>query len=424
MKIISKILTNGYTTLVSAVLAVIVGIVFPAVGNSLKPFSDMFLTLISISVIPIIFSSVTCSIIKMITSKLNEITVSKIIFTFIGALVFSGIIGLVVGMVSNLGSSVKDSEVVSNMIFQDVQKSIAELSIYEPLSSLKKFSFSDFLSSLLPKNPFAAFADGNIIQILSISILVGVAVAHLEVPKQEMTLRYLGVLMQSFKRVLKIPTKILPIGMFLLLSSNLSKIKINDLLAMKYFCLSALTCFAVIILAALLILFIYSPIGIKQSLKSLKETIIVAFSTCSNQATLPFLTVTLREKFKLPEQGVDLAIPLGITMCRVSNVAYYAFVSIFIASIYNEPLSIYEYGFVVFGAIVTSFAASGASGVIAISMISIILDPLNLPMESILVVLVAVDPIIDPFRTVTSLIMNAAVSCFIINKNRRKVSCA
>ena len=309
------------------------------------------------------------------------------------------------------------------MIFQDVQNSIAELSIFDNIDTLQKFSFADFLSTLLPKNPFAAFAEGNIIQILSVSILVGFAIAHLDSQKREISTRSLTVLMQSFKKILRIPTKILPIGMFCLLASNISKVNFEDMLAMTHFISSAFTAFCVLILLALFIFAIYSPIGFFKSIKSIKEAIIIAFSTCSNQATMPFLITALRDKFRLAEQEVDLAIPLGITMCRAGNVAYYAFVSIFVASVYNQPLSIYEQGFIILGAIMTSFASSGANGIIAISMISIIMDPLNLPLDSIILILITVDPIIEPLRTITSLIMNAAVSCFIINGKRRRVQC-
>ena len=423
MRIITKILGSGYTTLISAVLAVFVGIEFPELGKSFKPLSDIFLTLISISIIPIIFSSVTSSVVRMLSNKLEEITAQKIILIFTASLFIAGVIGLLTGIIMNPGEKVMSSEVITNMIFQDVQNSVEELSIFEPFSALQKFSFADFIASLLPINPFAAFAEGNIIQILSVSILVGGALAHLDEQKRNTALNSLGTLMQSFKGILRIPTKILPLGMFFLLSSNISKVKFNDLLAMKYFILSAVIAFSVLLIIAILIIARYSPVGLKRSIIGIKESVIVAFSTCSNQATLPFLIASLRDKFKLPEQAVDLAIPLGITMCRVSNVAYYAFVSIFIASVYNQPLSIYEQGFIILGAVMTSFASSGANGVIAISMISIILDPLNLPMDSIILILVAVDPIVDPYRTVSSLIMNAAISCFIINKKRKRVPC-
>ena len=167
MRIITKILGSGYTTLVSAILAILVGIGFPELGKSFKPLSDIFLTLISISIIPIIFSSVTSSVVRMLSNKLEEITAQKIILIFTASLFVAGVIGLLTGIVMNPGEKVMSSEVITNMIFQDVQNSVDELSIFEPFSALQKFSFADFIASLLPINPFAAFAEGNIIQILS-----------------------------------------------------------------------------------------------------------------------------------------------------------------------------------------------------------------------------------------------------------------
>lgn len=413
----SKFLGSGYTTLLCALAAIVFGLTFPEVAKEFKPFSQIFLTMISLTVIPIIFASVTCSIIKIMTSNNKNIKISNIVFTFLIAFIISGIIGVLMGTLIN-SKDVTNSEIVSKMIFQDMQKSIAELSIDEPFSNLKKFNFWDFFMTLLPKNPFEAFAKGNVIQIITLSILVGVAVAALDKFKREITLTSLGVLMSSFKAILKIPTKILPIGIFFLLSSSLSEIDLDVLFSMKSSCLYSGLGFLLINIIALGVFYLYSPIGLKNSILSLKESIIVAFSTCSNQATVPFLISSLSNKFNLPNSAVDLSIPLGVTMSRVSNVAYYALVTIFIASIYNEPLSIMQYGFVVFGAILTSFAASGTSGVIAITMITIILDPLNLPIGSILILLVVIDSIIDPFRTVTSLIMNAALSCFVINRKR------
>jgi len=415
----SKILGSGYTTLLCALAAIFFGLSFPNIAEQFTPFSQIFLTMISLTVIPIIFASVTCSIIKIMTSHNQNIKISNIVFIFLIALVISGIIGTFMGMLIN-SNDVTNSEIISKMIFQDMQKSIAELSIDEPFSNLKKFNFSDFFMTLLPKNPFEAFAKGNVIQIITLSILVGVAVAALDKLKREITLTSLGVLMSSFKAILKIPTKILPIGIFFLLSSSLSQIDLKVLFSMKSFCLYSGFGFLFINIIALGIFYFYSPIGLKNSILALKESIIVAFSTCSNQATVPFLISSLSNKFKLPNSAVDLSIPLGVTMCRVSNVAYYALVTIFVASIYNEPLTLMQYGFVVFGAILTSFAASGTSGVIAITMITIILDPLDLPIGSILILLVVIDPIVDPFRTVTSLIMNAALSCLVINRRKHQ----
>ena len=418
MNLISQILNNGYTTLVVAILAIFVAGNFPEFGKSLTVFGDIFLTLISISIIPIIFSSITCSIVQMLSNNCSKISISKIIFTFSAVLFLAGIIGISVGIISNPTARIMNSDTISTVLFSNLKNAIAELSIYDPISSIKNLSLSDFLSTLLPKNPFAAFAQGNIIQIISLSILCGIAIANLDTSKKETAVNNLTILMQSFKKILKIPTKILPLGMFFVIASSISKTDINDILAMKYFIFMTMLAFSVLVLIALLLFVIYSPIGLFDSVRAIRESVFVAFSTCSNQATLPFLITSLKEKFKLPEQSVNVSLPLGVTMCRVSNVAYYAFVSIFIAQIYNQPLSIYEYGFIALGAIITSFSSSGVNGIIAISMISIIMDPLNLPIDAIIVILIAIDPIIDPFRTITSLVMNAALSCLIINSKR------
>ncbi len=414
-----KLLDSGYTTICTSLLAIFIGFYFPNIGVKFKPFSDIFLHLISLSVIPIIFSSVTSSIINLISDRSQGIKILRVIYIFLIALTISAIIGIVTCLLFNPGKDVANSKLVADMIFQDIGKNIPIMSIFDDFTNINKFSFSNFLTTLLPSNPFESFANGNVIQILTISIIVGVASAALDKEKQESMLKCLSILLSSFKRVLQIPTKILPIGIFFLLSSSLSAIGLDVLLSMKIFCISATVCFLFIYIISLLIMYLYSPIGIVKSMSALKEAMTIAFSTCSNQATLPFLTNALVSSFNLPEKAVNLCIPLGVTICRVSNAAYFAFVTIFVVSIYNEPLSSFQYVMIVFNSILASLASSGASGMVAIGMVSIILDPLNLPVTAILIILVVVDPIINPIRTVTSLIMNASLSCAVINKRKK-----
>ncbi|MDR2075059.1 MAG: dicarboxylate/amino acid:cation symporter [Holosporales bacterium] len=414
------VLGSGYVTLLSAVCAGITGIMLPGFGRILQPFGEIFLVLISVSVIPITFSSVTLSVINIISANTIKIKISRIIFLFTVALVVASIIGIVCGVIFETDNDISKSKFISNLIFQEAKKSILVAKINDILDFSKNFNFTDFLKTLLPKNPFEAFAKGNVIQILSVSVLIGISVSVLNHQIQTATKKFLNILLDVFRSVLNLSTKILPVGIFLLISSNLSYISIDILWAMKKFCLSAGVSFLSIVLIALLLICIYSPVGLLKSISALKNPIIIAFSTCSNQATLPFLISSLTKEFKLSIKAVDLAIPLGVIMCRTGNAAYYAFVAVFMSFLYNEPLSFSQYEFIVFGAILTSLAASGATGIIAITMISIILDPLNLPMGSVAVVLIVVEPILDPIRTVTSLIMNAALSCVVVNSSRKR----
>jgi proton glutamate symport protein len=412
--------SNGLLTVCVLLIAITTGITFPEFGKSVKPLSEIFLTLIFIPVIPIIFSSVTCNIAKMLCDKSCEFKMSKAILVFILALLLAGIIGCAISIFMNPGDTLSKFDEISNMTFQDMQKSMLTLSFTDPFDSNQKFSLSDFIRTLVPKNPFEAFAAGNVIQILFLSILCGIAFSALDKKKRTSTLEALDVMMLAFKKVLDIPIKVLPLGLFFTITSSVATIDPHILISMKDFYISVILSFLCLIVIAVVLLCIYSPIKITKTLMELKTPSIVAFSTCSNQATIPFLVSTLVKGFELDEDSVNIEIPLGVIMCRVGNVAYYAFISVFIATLYSEPLSIYQFAFIVAGSVVVSFAATGVSGIIAIGMISMILDPLNLPLESMLTLLIIVDPMIDPFRTVTSLVTNAALSCLVINKSKSK----
>lgn len=419
---ISKFLGSGYAILLSTVCAIEIGTFFPDAGDFVRPIGELFLTFISLSVIPIIFASVTGSIIQLISSPPSGISILRVISTFLLGLFLAAITGIGIGIILNPSQAVLGSELISDMITQNIFNSIDEISLSDPVGLLRKFSFSDFLTNLLPSNPFKAFSDGNILQILSISVLVGIAMANLDKRKIRHSLAFLNIISSLFKRILQFQTNLLPIGLFCTLTSSLSGISIDSILSMWNFCVCAVIIFTLIFLIAACIFHIYSPIGLIKSIVALKKPLTVAFSTCSNQVTLPFLTASLSKRFKLSESAVEMALPLGITMCRVGATAYYAFVTIFVMELYSEPLTVFQMMFIVFGAITMSFAASGATGIAAITMISMILNPLDLSLDSILFILIAVDPLIDPFRTIASSIMNAAFSCIVINKQRRRIA--
>jgi proton glutamate symport protein len=78
--------------------------------------------------------------------------------------------------------------------------------------------------------------------------------------------------------------------------------------------------------------------------------------------------------------------------------------------------------FVLFGAMLAGVAATGAPGVAALSMISIILVPLGLPVEVAIILLVAIDPIVDPILTVVNVQGNAATTALLAGKPEPEVA--
>ncbi|MDR2598575.1 MAG: dicarboxylate/amino acid:cation symporter, partial [Holosporales bacterium] len=204
-------------TILAVCLAVVTVTAFPNFGIIAKPFGEMFLTFISISIIPIIFSSVTTCIIGLASGNNESVKIKRLVSIIFAALIIASIIGVFICILMDPGKSVKNSKLISDLVMNDMLNSISKISLTEPLKSLHKFQFTDFLTSLFPQNLFRAFAEGNIIQILSISILIGIAISRLNSRMIKYSAMTLDIIMSSFKSILEFQIKILPLGLFFIL---------------------------------------------------------------------------------------------------------------------------------------------------------------------------------------------------------------
>ena len=150
-----------------------------------------------------------------------------------------------------------------------------------------------------------------------------------------------------------------------------------------------------------------------RSVGALKEAMFVAFGTSSSFAAIPAALRGLKDGLKLDRSVVDLAMPLGITLNPPGSVFHFAIATLFLSNLYGIHLDVGQMIFVVLGAMLAGVAASGAPGIAALTMISIILVPLGLPVEVAIILLVAIDPIVDPILTVVNVVGNAAMTALL-----------
>ncbi|MDF2981711.1 MAG: sodium:dicarboxylate symporter, partial [Devosia sp.] len=156
------------------------------------------------------------------------------------------------------------------------------------------------------------------------------------------------------------------------------------------------------------------------TLGAMRETVVVAFGTSSSYASIPSALRGLKEGLRLDRRVVDLALPLGITLNPPGSTFHFALATLFLANLYGLALDPSQMVFVLFGAMLAGVAATGAPGVAALSMISIILVPLGLPVEVAIILLVAIDPIVDPILTVVNVQGNAATTALLAGRPERE----
>jgi hypothetical protein len=99
-------------------------------------------------------------------------------------------------------------------------------------------------------------------------------------------------------------------------------------------------------------------------------------------------------------------------------VFYFAVAVFFVIQIYGMEPAFAQYATIFLGVIFAGTATAGASGIVTLSVISIVLSPLNLPVEAVLVIFMAIDPIIDPFRTFLLVYGNITATTLIAGKKK------
>ena len=145
----------------------------------------------------------------------------------------------------------------------------------------------------------------------------------------------------------------------------------------------------------------------------IKEPLLLAFTTQSSLACLPSAIDSLTNELRFESKSTNVVLPLAITLCRFGPIAYFAIATIFVSSLYQAPLGFGSILILIAGSIFAGMATSGLSGVLTLTMLSIVLSPLGLPIDAVLVLLIAIDPLINPFRTLTIVGISITVSCFI-----------
>jgi proton glutamate symport protein len=269
----------------------------------------------------------------------------------------------------------------------------------------------------VPENIFSALTTGSSLKVLFFAILFGTAIGSLSKSGSQTLISSLDSIYQAFSTMVKWLMLFLPFGLLGLIAHDVSKVGLPVLMAMIKFVPIALLGF--------LVLFIVSTLIMRQRTGSLttpflalKETAMMALGTGNALACLPSAIGAMHEKMGYDKKSVDLLVPLTFTICRTGPTLYFALATLFVAQLYKVDLGVSGIMTVILGSIFAGLATAGASGVILLSMLSLVLAPLNLPVEAVLVLFIVIDPIIGPFRVLAIVHTSCAIITLILPKQK------
>jgi Na+/H+-dicarboxylate symporter len=386
--------------LLGMVLGIVVGTVCHAtldqvqatqVGASLSIVTDVFLRLIKMIIAPLVFATLIAGIANMgVGAQLGRIGARTVLW-FLGASIISLVLGVVLVTLLHPGTGLSLPLPPENA-HSDIQASA--------------LSFKDFVTHVFPRSIIEAMAANEILQIVVFSVFMGVALASLG----ERTAGIVVLAEQLVEVMLKITGYVMlvaPFAVFAALASIIAQNGLGILLTYSKFILSFY--FALLVLWVVIAAFGSLVIGrrVVPLIASMRDPILVAFSTASSEAAFPRILDQLR-RFGVPRRIGGFVLPLGYSFNLDGSMMYCTFATLFIAQVYGVELTLAQQATMLLILLVTS---KGIAGVPRASLVVIAatLAYFNLP-EAGLVLIFAVDQFLDMGRSATNVIGNAVAA--------------
>jgi Na+/H+-dicarboxylate symporter len=361
------------------------------VASHLSIITDVFLRLIKMVIAPLVFSTLVAGIANMgVGAQLGRIGLRTVLW-FIGASVISLLLGLVLVNVLQPGSG----------LGLPLPPEGTHSTIQAGALTLK-----DFVTHVFPRSIIEAMSTNEILQIVVFSLFMGVALASLG----ERAAGIVVLAEQMVEVMLKVTGYVMlvaPFAVFAAIAATIAQNGLGILLTYSKFLLSFY--FALVVLWLVIAAFGGLVIGrrVVPLMASMRDPILVAFSTASSEAAFPRILEQL-QRFGVPRRIGGFVLPLGYSFNLDGSMMYCTFATVFIAQVYGIELTIGQQMTMLLILLVTS---KGMAGVPRASLVVIAatLAYFNLP-EAGLVLILAVDQFLDMGRSATNVVGNAVAS--------------
>lgn len=278
-------------------------------------------------------------------------------------------------------------------------------------------SLAQVIIDMFPRNPFSAFSQGNMLQVIVFALLFGIAMALSGDAGKRLT-NFFEDVNEVIMRLVTILMNIAPYGIFCLLAklfTDVSLATFANLIEYFFVVLGVLLMHA--LLTYPLLLKILTGLNPVIFLKKMRDAAVFAFSTASSNATLPVTLETVTKKLGVKNSIGSFTVPLGATINMDGTAIMQGVATVFIAQVFNVDLSFTDFLMVVLTATLASIGTAGVPGV-GLIMLAMVLEQVGLPVEGIALI-IGVDRLLDMTRTAVNVTGDSMVS-IVVGKSEKE----
>ena len=368
----------------------------------IKPVGTLFINMIKMLIIPLVFSSLVVGASSMGDAKTLGRVGGKTVIYYLFTTVVAVTIGLVLGTIMNPGAG----------LVIPVDAAAAK--------AVEIPSIIDTLLNIIPNNPLKGLVEGNILQVITFALFLGVGSTFLPKEKAAPFINFFDSTAEIMYKITAFVMWFAPIGVFGLIVPVVSQFGLDVLKPLSMVIL------AVYIGCALHAMLTYS-IAVKflanmspiKFFKGIAPAAITAFSTCSSSGTLPVTMSAVKENLGVSEKTASFVLPLGATINMDGTALYQGVCALFIAQVYGIDLSVVQMATIILTATLGSIGTAGVPGA-GLIMLTLVLQSVGLPLEG-LVLVAGVDRILDMARTCVNVIGDTSCAV-VIDASEKKLS--
>jgi aerobic C4-dicarboxylate transport protein len=376
--------------------AVVLGYFRPAAAMAMKPLGDGFIRLITMIITLIIFCTVVTGIAGMEDMKKVGRVGGKALIYFEVVSTLALIIGLCVGNFVQPGSGFNVNPAMLDA------KAVADYA-----GQAKAQSVSDFVLHIIPTSVVDAFAKGDILQVLLISILFGFAVSAIG-SRCKPLMDLFEAMTHAVFGVVNIVMKLAPLGAFGAMAFTVGKFGLSSLGPLLKL---IVTFYLTSLLFVLLVLgLICSACGfsILKFLRYIKEEIVLVLAISSSEPAMPTLMAKL-EKLGCSKALVGLIVPTGYTFNTDGTSMYMTLAALFVAQATGTHLTLMQQLTILAVAILTSKGASGVQGASFIALVGTLMVIPTIPVAGMALIL-GIDRFMSMCRATVNMIGNGVAT--------------
>lgn len=381
--------------MLSMVLGVLVGWLFPEGSQQLKIFSGLFLKMIKCILVPLVFGTLVVGI----AGHSDDLkTVGRMALKAILYFEIVTTLALVIGLLAvnlakpGVGLTLPPAGSAGNSI------------------TANKVTFTGILDHVVPRSFFEAAAANDVLQVVFFAIMFAIALVQVPKPQREPMVRFCDSLTETMFKFTGLVMKFAPVGIGAAMAYTVGHSGLGVLVNLGKLILTLYAALVVFALVVLLPAALWARVPVLQFLKAIKEPALLAFSTTSSDAAMPDAMKRMTD-FGVPRRIVSFVMPLGYSFNLDGSTLYLAVASVFVAQAAKVDLSLGQQLTMMLMLMLTS---KGMAGIPRASQVILAgtLVSFDLPLEGVLLI-IGVDELMDMARTTVNLVGNCLATAVV-----------